>query len=140
MLFIKKSCKYCGKVHEEEYKCNKKPMKKKKIDDIVRFRNSPKWQKKRKKIKERDNYLCQICIREMYGTKRKYNPNNLQVHHAIAIRSRDDLKLDENNLITVCSMHHEMCDSGEIPYEEVKKIIDEQQGKEQITKNNEQCF
>jgi hypothetical protein len=24
-------------------------------------------------------------------------------------------------------MHHEMCESGEIPYEEVKRIIDEQE-------------
>ena len=123
---IQKSCKYCGKVHDETYVCNKKPVKKKKTDDIVRFRNSPIWQKKRKHIKERDNYLCQICIRELYGTKRKYNYEGLQVHHALPINSNEDLKLDENNLITLCSMHHAMCDRGEIPYEEIKKIIDEQ--------------
>ena len=103
----------------------------------MRFRNSPKWQKKRRKIKERDDYLCQICIRELYGTIRKYNYKDLQVHHAIPINANEDLKLDENNLITLCSMHHAMCDRGEIPYEEVKKIIDEQQGKEQITNNKE---
>lgn len=39
----------------------------------------------------------------------------------------EDLKLDESNLITLCSMHHSMCDRGEIPYEEVKKIINEQE-------------
>ena len=77
-----------------------------------------------------DNYLCQICIRELYGTKRKYNHENLQVHHAIPINSNKDLKLDENNLITLCSMHHSMCDKGQIPYEEVKKIINEQNQKE----------
>lgn len=124
-----RSCRYCGKVHDENYKCNKKPVKRKKIDDIVRFRNSPRWQKKRKHIKERDNYLCQVCIRELYGTKRKYNHEGLQVHHAIPINSNKDLKLDESNLITLCSMHHSMCDRGEIPYNEVKKIIDEQESK-----------
>ena len=126
MWFIKKSCKYCGKIHDEICVCNKKPVKNKKTDDIVRFRNSPKWQKKRKHIKERDNYLCQICIRELYETKRKYNPEDLQVHHAIPINVDGDLKLDKNNLITLCSMHHAMCDRGEIPYEKIKKIIDEQ--------------
>lgn len=48
------------------------------------------------------------------------------MHHAIPINVDDDLKLDENNLITLCSMHHAMCDKGKITYEEVKKIIDEQ--------------
>ncbi len=41
-----------------------------------------------------------------------------------------DLKLDESNLITLCSMHHSMCDKGKIPYEEVKKIINEQNQKQ----------
>ena len=50
----------------------------------------------------------------------------LQVHHAIPINSNENLKLDENNLITLCSMHHSMCDKGQIPYKEVKKIINEQ--------------
>ena len=96
----------------------------------MRFRNSPKWQKKRKHIKERDNYLCQICIRELYGTKRKYNSEGLQVHHALPINLSENLKLDESNLITLCSMHHSMCDKRQIPYEEVKKIINEQNQKQ----------
>ena len=131
-LKIQKSCKYCGKVHDENHICSKKPIKKKKIDDATQFRNSPKWQRKRKQIQERDNYLCQICIREIYGTKRKYNHENLQVHHAIPINTNEDLKLDESNLITLCSMHHSMCDKGKIPYQEVKNIIIEQTQKEAI--------
>ena len=123
---IWKSCKYCGRVHEEGYKCHKKPIKRKKIDEAVKFRNSPKWQKKRKQIKERDNYLCQICIRELYGTKRKYNSEGLQVHHAVPINLSEDLKLDESNLITLCSMHHSMCEKGRIPFEEIQGIIDDQ--------------
>ena len=125
------SCKYCGKIHEENYKCRKKPIKRKKIDDIVRFRNSPRWQKKRKAIKARDSYLCQICIRELYSTKRKYNCEGLQVHHAIPINSNEELKLDDGNLITLCSMHHAMCDKGKIPYDEIKKIISEQENKKE---------
>lgn len=65
----------------------------------------------------------------MYGTKWKYNHEDLQVHHAIPINVDEDLKLDKNNLITLCSMHHSMCDRGEIPYNEVKKIVDEQENK-----------
>ena len=46
------------------------------------------------------------------------------------INLSEDLKLDERNLITLCSMHHSMCDKNKIPYEEVKKIIDEQNKKQ----------
>ena len=62
----------------------------------------------------------------MYGAKRKYNHEGLQVHHAIPINSNEELKLDDSNLITLCAMHHSMCDKGQIPYEEIKKIINEQ--------------
>ena len=99
------------------------------MDDIVKFRNSSKWQKKRNQIKKRDSFLCQICIRELYGTRRKYTYENLEVHHAISISVSEELKLDGRNLITLCSMHHSMCDKGQIPYKEVKKIIDEQNQK-----------
>ncbi len=63
-----------------------------------------------KKIKEHDNYLCQICIRELYGGKRKYNHENLQVYYAISINSNKDVKLYESNLITLFFMYHSMCD------------------------------
>ena len=44
----------------------------------------------------------------------------------IPINTNEDLKLDESNLITLCSMHHSMCDKGEISCQEVKNIIIEQ--------------
>ena len=45
----------------------------------------------------------------------------------IPINTNEDLKLDESNLITLCSMHHAMCDRSEITRGEVKKIIGEQE-------------
>lgn len=53
----------------------------------------------------------------------------MQVHHAMPINLSENLKLDENNLITLCSKHHSMCDKGQIPYAEVKNIINEQNQK-----------
>ena len=126
MIKLLHSCKYCGSIHAEDHICKSKPAKRKKIDEAVQFRNSMAWRKKRQQIKERDCYLCQVCIRELYGTRRKYNYEGLQVHHAIAVNESEDLRLDDSNLITLCSMHHAMCDKGEIPYEEVKQIILEQ--------------
>lgn len=127
METIQKSCKYCGRIHAEGHICGQKPIKRKKIDDEVKFRNSSAWHRKRQKIKDRDCYLCQVCIRELYGTRRKYNYKGLQVHHAVPVNSSEELRLDSTNLITLCSMHHAMCDRGEIPYDEVKKIILEQE-------------
>ena len=63
----------------------------------------------------------------MYDTDQQYNYENLSVHHAIPIETDYDKRLDDDNLLTVCGMHHEMCESGEIAYEEVKRIIDEQE-------------
>ena len=76
--------------------------------------------------------MCPICIRELYGTRRKYSYERLQVHHAVAVNSSEELRLDSTNLITLCSMHHAMCDKGQIPYDEVKKIILEQESKKEI--------
>ena len=73
--------------------------------------------------------MCQVCIRELHGTKRKYNYKGLQVHHAVAVNSSEELRLDNGNLITLCSMHHAMCDRGEIPYDGIKEIILNQEHK-----------
>ena len=113
------SCHFCGRIHAEGHACNSKPAKRKKIDDAVRFRNSAVWHRKRQQIRERDCYLCQVCIRELYGTHRKYNYEGLQVHHAVPVNSSEELRLDDSNLITLCYMY----DNGKILYDEVKQII-----------------
>lgn len=38
-----------------------------------------------------------------------------------------DLRLDDRNLITLCEMHHEMAESGELPADTIQSIIDEQE-------------
>ncbi len=135
---IQKSCKHCGRIHAEGYICSKKPIKRKRIDDAVRFRNSSEWNRKRLEIRARDNYLCQICIRELYGTRRKYNCEGLQVHHVVPINANEALRLDNSNLITLCSMHHAICDRGDIPYDKVKEIIKQQEQSPQPMSENAQ--
>jgi 5-methylcytosine-specific restriction endonuclease McrA len=91
------------------------------------FRRSQAWTDKSIEIKKRDKYLCQICIRGLYGTVNKYNYSNLSVHHAIPANVDPDRRLDNYNLITTCAVHHDMMERGTIPYEEVKVIIEEQE-------------
>ena len=35
--------------------------------------------------RERDRYLCQICIRKLYGTTQQYNNREIEVHHIVPI-------------------------------------------------------
>lgn len=122
-----KSCKYCGRIHDSKFDCGKRPAPKKKITYIDSFRSSRPWKEKREQIRCRDQYLCQICIRNLYGTVQQYNYDNLSVHHAISIEADFDKRLDDDNLLTVCGMHHEMAEDGQIPYEVIKNIINEQE-------------
>lgn len=124
-----KSCQYCGRIHDSKYICHNKPQRKKQVTEADKFRWTSLWQKKREEIKQRDLYLCQICIRELYNTINKYNTEELEVHHNIPINENYDKRLDNDNLLTVCHLHHEMCESGEIPREEVQQIINEQENK-----------
>lgn len=124
-----KSCQYCGRIHDSKYICNKRPIKTKQVTDADKFRRTSRWQKKREEIKKRDLYLCQICIRKLYNTVIKYNTKDISVHHNIPINEDYNRRLDNDNLLTVCNYHHEMCESGEIPREVVQKIINEQESK-----------
>jgi 5-methylcytosine-specific restriction endonuclease McrA len=109
--------------------CADKPVRKKQITEADKFRWTSLWQRKRMEIKQRDLYLCQICIRELYNTITKYNTEELEVHHNVPINEDYDKRLDNDNLLTVCNFHHEMCESGEIPREVVQQIINEQERK-----------
>lgn len=124
-----KSCSYCGKIHDSKYICKEKPKRKKEVTEADKFRWTRLWQKKREDIKKRDLYLCQICIRELYNTKNKYNTSNLSVHHNIPINENYNKRLDNDNLLTVCDYHHELCENKKIPREVVQRIIGEQEGK-----------
>lgn len=58
---------------------------------------SPKWQKRRLEILNRDNFTCQIC-----GCKEK----TLHVHHTIYIPKRKIWEYKDNQLITLCEDCH----------------------------------
>lgn len=123
-----KSCRYCGKIHDSKFDCGKKPVRKKAYTKADYFRRTQAWTNKAIQIKRRDNYLCQICIRGLYGP-RKLNHSDLSVHHAVPVIEDWEKRLDGDNLITTCLTHHEMMENGTIPYEAVRNIIDEQEAK-----------
>lgn len=125
-----RSCKYCGKIHDTKYDCGRRPVYKKNVGGkSYFFRRSESWSKKSVEIRERDGYLCQICIRKLHGTIRQYNYDTLSVHHIIPVNEEYDRRLDNENLLTVCRMHHEMCEKGLISRKEQLDIARQQEMK-----------
>lgn len=122
---MKKSCSHCGRIHERSHVCSSKPKAVKKVTHIDRFRWTKVWQRKRLYIRERDNNLCQICLRMRHNTTEQYNFNNLEVHHIEPMVEAWDKRLDDDNLITLCRDHHEQAEARTIERFELMAITHE---------------
>lgn len=125
---MKKACSYCGKVHKKGYLCDKKPMNKYfsgyNVRSADKFRSSYDWKMKREHILKRDKYLCVACLNGVEGSEKKYCTDNLSVHHIRPLETDYELRLSDNNLITLCEKHHEMAEKGDISAEKLMKMIE----------------
>ena len=74
-------------------------------------------------VKQRDRFLCQICLRNLYNTISWLNYKTVEVHHIVEIKEDYNKRLDVDNLITLCSYHHKMADKGEIPKQVLMDIV-----------------
>lgn len=125
-----KSCSYCGKIHDTRKTCAEKKVRQKEHQRqrsnsrAKIFHHSSRWARKSKAIKERDHYMC-LCCKAGMGHGKVYNTDTLEVHHIVPIEEDDDRKLDDDNLITVCRVHHEQCENGRIPREKQRELVTE---------------
>lgn len=121
-----KSCSKCGRVHEYG-QCPNAPEKKyyarKKLNEADKFRRTSEWQRKREEILDRDKHMCRVCLAGTYpiGT-RAINAEKVQVHHITPIMTDWSRRLDEYNLITLCSYHHYLAEHGLIGEEELRQL------------------
>lgn len=126
-----KSCSYCGRIHDSKSWCKQKRdaeqrrWKNRKSKRAVDFRNTNAWKNKREDVKRRHNYMCVCCTHNLKGTLDVLNTEDLSVHHITPIEEDYDLRLDDTNLITVCGMHHEMCEAGKIGREVQRQLAEE---------------
>ncbi len=60
---------------------------------------------------------------------RRFNHDTLSVHHIVPVKEDYKKRLDNKNLLTVCRMHHEMCENGLISREEQMSIAMQQEAK-----------
>lgn len=122
---MKKSCPYCGGIHDKKTLCSKAPKKswgeRGSREDI--FRWSYSWKVKRAYIMRRDKFLCLACLNRFPGTTRRFNSEDLSVHHIRPLKTNWELRLDEKNLLTLCHLHHEMAENGQISAEKMLKIL-----------------
>lgn len=120
-----KTCTYCHKIHDSKMKCGakrgyyrEKHSRYEKDKDYIKFIKSKKWNNKSQEIKLLDNHCCLVC--KSLGL---ISPVYLEVHHIVKFRNDASLKLDNNNLITLCIAHHKMADSNKIKASELHKLI-----------------
>ncbi len=114
---IQKICPRCGGLHGVGEKCYKNALPKKETA-ADRFRQTARWKRKAEDIKARDLFLCQYC--KEHG---QYEYRNLSVHHITPIAEDFDRRLDDENLVTLCDLHHKQAESGEIPKKELYEIV-----------------
>lgn len=130
-----KSCKYCGRVHDEHFICpGRQEAEDKRMrwknnhrgneDPADRFRHTNLWKKTRDYVYHRDRCLCLCCLAEMEGTERKYNTEELSVHHIIPLREDFNKRADLSNALTVCRAHHDMCEDGRISRDVQLKLVE----------------
>lgn len=119
-----KACKYCGKIHSYDYDCLAKPKSTYiRNKDIVAFRNSKEWKNKRVEIRRRDRGCCVACWNNLTGTIRRINTEDLSVHHIKSLVKAWALRLCDDNLITLCSHHHEEAEKGIISEQILLNLI-----------------
>lgn len=128
-----KSCKYCGRIHPVGYVCPKKPKRERSAyyddSEAAAFRRKQSWKDMSMTIRERDNHLCQICIRNRYLTSHPLTHVHISVHHITPLTEDMDGALDTANLISLCDLHHELAEEGIIPREELRAIAESQNRK-----------
>ena len=117
-----KSCKYCGRIHPEGFKCSQKPLKKEKQTEEKKIRRTWKWTILSKMVRTRDKYLCQVCKRSG-----RFVFENISVHHIVKVADNKELVFETTNLITLCKEHHKQADEGKISNKELMHIVEEQE-------------
>lgn len=119
------TCKFCGIV-ERGHRCEHRTSRQKNGDKRSdTFRKTNAWTKKSIEVRQRDRYLCQICLRNLYNTFDFLNLKTVDVHHITPINEDYNRRLDNDNLICLCRFHHKMADDGKIPRQELYDIVKE---------------
>jgi len=118
---IWKSCPRCGKLHPKGTVCR---VGQRYGDGQERqIRRSNRWTEKSREIRERSNWICEVCKQE-----KRYTTEGVQVHHIERIKNNPSLAYDDSNLIALCKKHHDMAENGEISAEYLRELVRQREG------------
>lgn len=86
------------------------------LGNSLKFYKSKEWKHKRLEIIERDNHECQYCKElgkltienkvDTIADSEDQAKTPLEVHHIEELKSKPELGLDDDNLITLCINCH----------------------------------
>ena len=126
---MKKTCIHCGIVDESHICPHRKSRQKSGDRQSDRFRKTKAWTDKSIEIRTRDRYLCQCCLHNLYDTFTWLNYKTVEVHHIDKLEENYDRRLDNDNLISLCSYHHKMADKGQIPRDVLYDLVEKAEKK-----------
>lgn len=81
--------------------CPRRPARRKERTEQSSFRSTYAWTKKSRQIRERDRGLCRLCLE-----KGRLTWEGVQVHHVVPVEEDWELRLEDDNLISLCGEHH----------------------------------
>ena len=116
-----KACSRCGKIHDSRFDCN---IGRYNGGDERRLRSTYKWTKKSEEIREKANWLCEVC-----RDKGIINHELLEVHHITKLIDDKSGLLDNDNLICLCEKHHKMADDGLIDANYLRRLAQDRESK-----------
>lgn len=116
---ILKCCARCGKLHPYNFHCLIGQRKEGKDREL---RTKYIWTKKSLEIRERANYLCEVC-----RDNGIYSFENLHVHHIESIRDAPEKYLENQNLISLCVHCHLKADRGETDKKYLKLLAEKRE-------------
>lgn len=131
-----KTCVYCGRIHDASMNCPDKARALKKQEEIKsgrrrnrddkadRYRHTGEWKHTREHVLHRDRRLCLCCLAGLEGTQTQFETRALSVHHIVPLNEDYSLRIDEENLITVCAYHHEACEGGAIGRDVQRELVE----------------
>lgn len=94
-LYSGSGCPVCAKERNKRYNKYER-------DQSRQIVYGPEWESAKKYVLSRDG-MCRMC----YCIDKRLNFDNLLVHHIVPVEDDQELWYDNNNLITVCAMHHQ---------------------------------
>lgn len=127
------SCQYCYGFHPKGNDCPKKPkidyrQKKDNLDEVNKMENkfysSSSWQKLRASVMRDCGWKCYVCSNVYPNTDVRHYSEAKEVHHVQWIRNNWDKRLDRENLVCLCTEHHNLIHANNIQNKfELEKFI-----------------